>query len=184
MAFLLHRLPPALVTLAGDQEASAALVTRASLAPRATEGMGVPASRLPGLGLLQVLGPPGRWQPFCAGSGHCGGQRGCFCHAWKGADGGEETQHFRQRGLQWWSGSSTQVLAFIPALSGVCGQLRGTVGTFSAPVCRWHSPGCEATWKRGAQSRFNQLMVSGCAHTSACASRSLLPLFLITILSD
>lgn len=61
MALLLHRLPPALVTLAGDQAASAALVTCVSLAPCATE-----ASCLPGLGLLWVLG---RWQPFPAAGG-------------------------------------------------------------------------------------------------------------------
>lgn len=120
MALLLHRLPRALVMLAGDQAASAALVTCVALAPRATEGMGVRASRPPGLGLLQVLSSPGRWQPFPAGSGHCGGQRGCFCHA----DGGEEMQCFRQRGLRWWSASSTQVMAFILALSGIGGWLR------------------------------------------------------------
>lgn len=59
MALLWHRLPLALVTLAGDQVASAALVMCAALAPRARKGMGTLASCPPGLGLLQVLGSLG-----------------------------------------------------------------------------------------------------------------------------
>lgn len=130
-------------------------------------------------GPWEVVAIPRSWD---TSSGRCG-QRGCFCHAWKRADGGEETQRFRQRGLRWWSASSTQLTALIPAPAGIGGQLGGTAGTFSAPVCRWHSPRYEAAGEAGAQSRFNQLMVSGCAHASACASRSLFPPFLITILS-
>lgn len=59
MALLWHQLPLALVTLAGGLVASAALVMRAALAPRAPEGMGALASCPPALGLLWVLGPLG-----------------------------------------------------------------------------------------------------------------------------
>lgn len=72
----------ALVMLAGGQEASATLGTCVSLAPFATEGP------------LSCLGwdccrsrVPGEVAAFPMGSG----QRVCFCHAWKRADGGEET---------------------------------------------------------------------------------------------
>lgn len=121
MALLLHQLPPALVTLAGDQAASAALVTCVALAPCATEGMGAWASRPLGLPQVpwEVAAVPCSWREV--GGEPCGGQRGCFCHAWKGPDGGEETQRFRQRGLQWWSASSTQLTAFIPVPARIRG---------------------------------------------------------------
>lgn len=52
------------------------------------------------------------------------------------------------------------------------------------PVCQWHSPRYKAIRKTGPQSRFNQLVVSGCAHTSACVSRLLLPPLLSRSVSD
>lgn len=67
----------------------------------------------------------------------------------------------------------TEITAFIPALAGTSGQLRGTAETFSAPVYQRCSPSQAATWKAGTQSRYNLLMVSGCAHTSAYASHLL-----------
>lgn len=84
------------------------------------------------VGPWEVAAIPRSWRG--TSSRHCG-QGGCFCHAWRWADGGEEMQRSRQRGLRWWSASSTQVTALIPAPAGISGQLRGTAGSFSAPVC-------------------------------------------------
>lgn len=133
---------------------------------------------------LAPVAPRGAWGPPSPGwgsAGPLGGDRGSWALCWaqglflpcleRGRWRGRDC--VRQRGLPWWAASSAQSF---PPSAGIGGQLRGTAGTFSATVCQWHSPRYEATWKTGAQSRFNQLMVSGCAHTSACVSRLVLPL--------
>lgn len=84
-------------------------------------------------------------------------ERGCSTLGRGACDGGVLPPPRSQLSSQRWQGS------------------RGDSGDLLCPICQRHGPRYKPTWKTGAQSRFNQRTVSGCAHTSACASRLLLP---------